>query len=68
MSTTKKLEWSPIEGQAGFFSKAAQAPNMTNPVIRRAVEELNREFKAIDEDVDLRSRDKFSLYESSRKP
>ena len=39
MSTTEKAQWSPIQGHRGFFSKAAEAPDMLDPSIRRAVEE-----------------------------
>lgn len=68
MSTTEKAQWSPIQGHRGFFSKAAEAPDMLDPSIRRAVEELNRQFAAIDDDVDRQSSEKYSLYGFGQKP
>ena len=67
MPTTKKLEWAAVEGRRGFFSKTAEAPNMKDPSIRRAVEDLKRQFDAIAEAVDKRSHRKYLLYGFSRK-
>jgi hypothetical protein len=59
--------WEPVKGQSGFYSKAVQAPNLTDPAIRRVVEALQRQFDAIDDDVDKRSQEKYVLYGFNRK-
>lgn len=59
--------WTPVEGQRGFYSKAVQAPNLTDPAIRRVVEALQRQFDAIDDEVDKHSQEKYVLYGFNRK-
>lgn len=68
-ATAKKIhsQWTPVKGHQGFFKKMATPPNLADPDIRRTLEELNEQFKAIEEASNQMASEKFHLYGFARK-
>lgn len=68
-ATTKKTQnpWTPVKGSLGFFKKTATPPDLADPYIRQMLDDLNKEFKAIEESSDRTATKKFHLYGFARK-
>jgi hypothetical protein len=58
-------QWTPVEGCPGVFRKEMKPPVVTDPAIKKALDELNVQFKAIDAEADERAakrRDVFTAF------